>query len=119
MADVTRNTDKHRFEAHVDGELAGYLDYTAGDGEAIGLPHTVVEEEFAGAGVGGELVQYALDTIRSEGYLVNPVCPFVQDWIEKHPDYADLVRIPDAEGVDGAEEMEEVTGVDPVSDRRI
>lgn len=121
MADVTKNIEDHRFEIRVGDELAGYLDYNIGEGEAITLPHTFVEEKFEGQGLAGQLVRAALDDIRSEGYLVNPVCPYVKNWIGKNPEYADLVSAPDADAdaADAAEGMEEVTGVDPSSDPRI
>ena len=30
-------------------------------------------------------------SLRSQGATVVPQCPFVRGWIERHPDYADLV----------------------------
>ncbi|MDO5535348.1 MAG: GNAT family N-acetyltransferase [Propionibacteriaceae bacterium] len=120
MADVTKNTDKNRYEISVDGELAGYADYVVGEHGVIVLPHTKVEERFSGQGLAGELVRYALDDIRSEGYRVDPQCTYVQGWIGKNPEYADLVAHKDGVDADeAADGMEEVTGVDPTSDPRI
>jgi predicted GNAT family acetyltransferase len=42
--------------------------------------------------VGAELVRTALDAARAEGAKVVPSCWFVKGWIERHPDYADLVK---------------------------
>jgi predicted GNAT family acetyltransferase len=36
-------------------------------------------------------VRGALDDVRAKGGSVVPKCSFVRGWIEKHPDYADLV----------------------------
>ena len=37
--------------------------------------------------------QPALDAVRADGELkVVPLCPFIKKWIDKHPDYQDLVR---------------------------
>lgn len=119
MAEVTKNTDEGRFEIHVDGELAGWVDYEAGEHGVIALPHTIVEERFGGRGLAGELVRAALDDIRGEGYLVDPQCPYVERWISKNPEYADLVASSDADVDDAADTMEEVTGVDPSADPRI
>lgn len=119
MADVTKNTDKGRFEIHEGGELAGWIDYVVGDPGVIALPHTVVEERFEGRGLAGQLVQAALDDIRSQGYRVDPKCSYVQGWLEKHPEYADLVDVADSDVDEAAETMADVTGVDPSSDPRI
>lgn len=91
MADVIKNTEDHRFEVHVEGELAGWLDYIVGSRGVITLPHTVVEERFRGRGLAGDLVRAGLDDIRSQGYLVRPKCSYVQGWIAQHPEYDDLV----------------------------
>lgn len=119
MADVTKNTDEKRFEIHVDGELAGYSDYVIGEGETVVLHHTVVEDAFSGQGLAGELTRYALDDIRDQGYLVDPQCSYVKGFIEKNPEYADLVGVDDQRDEDVIDEMEDVTGVDPSSDPRI
>ena len=129
MADVRKNIDRGRFEVLVDGEVAGYTEYEVGSG-VITLPHTVVEERFGGQGLAGLLVQFAVDDIRAEGYLVHPVCSYVKKWLHRHPEYADLVAPgPDdderqAEGtdddLDGADQdLEQVAGVDASHDPRI
>lgn len=43
-----------------------------------------------GLGIGGRLVREALDDVRAQGLQVLPICPFVQAWLARHPDYADL-----------------------------
>ena len=43
------------------------------------------------SGLGSRLVQAALDDVRGKGERVVPLCSFVRGWIERHPDYADLV----------------------------
>ena len=79
-----------RYEARVETELAGIAAYELTDGR-ITFTHTVVEDEFEGHGVGGQLARFALDDARSRGLKVRPLCPFIRGWIERHPDYADLV----------------------------
>ena len=41
--------------------------------------------------MGGKLVSAALDEARADGQIVLPFCPFVNGYIERHPQYADLV----------------------------
>jgi predicted GNAT family acetyltransferase len=88
---VTDNPDESRFEARVDGELAGFAAYEAAD-DLIIFTHTEVDDAFEGRGVGSALARGALDAVRADGRRkVLPRCPFVRSWIEKHPDYQDLV----------------------------
>lgn len=88
--DVTDNEAAGRFEIEVDGEVAGFAEYRLRDG-AMSLTHTVVEPAYEGRGVGSALVEGALDAARERGLAVLPYCPFVRDYVEKHPEYADLV----------------------------
>jgi predicted GNAT family acetyltransferase len=87
---VADNPEQGRYEARVDGELAGSLYYREREGGLI-LVHTEVEPEFEGQGVGGRLVAGTLDDIRARGLSAVAWCPFVRGYLERHPEYADLV----------------------------
>src|SRR6478609_9677252 len=98
MADVetTHNPDELRYEAHLDGELAGFAEYQLTDRLVI-FTHTEVDSKFEGKGVGSALARFALDDVRAAGTReVLPLCPFIKGWIAKHPAYADLVHAPRA-----------------------
>lgn len=87
--DVQHNRDQSRYEAHLGGEIVGYAEYTR-EADQVTFTHTVVELE--GKGVGSALARHALDAVRAEGSVyVVPECSFIKGWIEKHPDYQDLV----------------------------
>ena len=93
MTDVqTRNNkSENRYEALVDGEVAGFSAYQLTDLLVI-FTHTEVEDAYEGQGVGSALARGALDDVRAEGARkVLPLCLFIKSWIEKHPDYQDLV----------------------------
>ena len=88
---VSDHTDKSRFEAHVDGRLAGYAEYEQSD-SVITFTHTIVKDGFGGQGIGGRLVRAALDTVAaSEGVRVVAECSFVAAFIDKHPEYQPLL----------------------------
>ena len=87
VADAPR---RRRFEVSVDGELAGFLVYREKSG-LLALVHTEVDERFEGRGLGGRLARFALDQARERGLAVLPFCPFVNAWMQRHPDYTDLV----------------------------
>lgn len=87
---VSRNEQAGRYEAHLGDALAGYADYRLGDG-TVEFPHTVTESEYGGRGVASALARTSLDEARAEGRRVIPTCAFYAGWIDKHPQYADLV----------------------------
>jgi uncharacterized protein len=90
-ATVSNNPERSRFEIAVeDGRVAGFAAYVPGDGTRE-FNHTVVKDEFEGQGIGGRLARGALDQTRAEGLKVIATCPFIKGWIEKHPDYQDLL----------------------------
>jgi predicted GNAT family acetyltransferase len=80
-----------RFEVYAGERLAGWAAY-ARKGGVITFTHTEVDPAFEGRGLGSVLVRGALDAARAEGLEVVPVCPFVRSYVERHPEYADLVR---------------------------
>ncbi|MEO3937240.1 GNAT family N-acetyltransferase [Dermatophilaceae bacterium Soc4.6] len=82
--------EAHRYQATTEGEVAGYAAYRLADG-VVTFTHTVVDPAHEGRGVGGALARAALDDARSRGLAVEPLCPFIRSWIDRHPDYADLV----------------------------
>jgi len=88
--EVRENVAEHRFEIWIDDELAGQTVY---QGEGLTLPfmHTEIDDRFGGQGLGSVLIRQALDTVRARGGQVLPYCPFVKSFIQKHPDYLDLV----------------------------
>lgn len=89
-AQVRPNVEEHRYEIWVDGELAGFTQAIE-QGNAVVFPHTEVEEKFAGQGLAKQLIGAALDAVRAQGKTVVPICPFVQSFITRNPEYGDLL----------------------------
>lgn len=87
--DIKNNRNGHRFEAELLGYV-GFLDYLLADGKMV-LTHTEVPDELEGQGIGSKLVEAALEDARSQHLLVVPQCPFVASYIERHPEYMELV----------------------------
>jgi len=88
--EVKDNRGELRYEALAGGELLGQIRYRLEPGLVV-LVHTDVEPSAEGKGVGSRLVGGALADIRRRGLRVVPICPFVADYIRRHPEYADLV----------------------------
>jgi predicted GNAT family acetyltransferase len=87
---VADNLMENRYEARLDGALAGVSEYELA-ADTIVFLHTVVAEEYEGQGVASAIARYALDDARARGLHVRPLCPYIRGWIERHPEYADLV----------------------------
>lgn len=87
---IADNPDAERYEVFADGELAGFVTYRLQDGR-IALRHTEVDDAFEGQGVGSALVSGVLDDARARGLAVLPFCPFVRSYIQRHPEYLELV----------------------------
>ena len=88
--EVRDNPDEQRYEARVDGNLAGFSDYRARS-SLIAFIHTEVDQAFEGQGVGSTLVREALEDARQRGLEVLPFCPFVNSFLGDHSEYLDLV----------------------------
>ena len=86
---VTNNIGKSRFEVEVGGAIA-VSEYTLTD-DTIIFTSTEVPSELEGQGIGSTLVRTGLDHARKESLHVWPTCPFVRSYIERHPEYQDLV----------------------------
>jgi predicted GNAT family acetyltransferase len=88
--EVVEDREAERYVIEVDGDPAGFAQYRD-RGRAISFVHTEIDERYEGRGLGGRLVSAALDDVRSQGLAVLPFCPFVRGYIERHPEYLDLV----------------------------
>ena len=88
--DVRDEPDEGAYLVYVDGAPAGRAEYLARDGTRV-FTHTEVDDEYSGRGLASRLVRLALDDVRSRGDLLVPLCPFVNAYIRRHPEYEDLV----------------------------
>ncbi len=86
---VIHNEAAQRFELPVDGALA-LLTYRRFP-DRIVLLHTEVPPPFEGHGMAAKLSRSALDFARANRLQVVPLCPYVSSFIQKHPEYQDLL----------------------------
>ena len=86
---VVDNQEKSRFELEVPGGPA-IADYRV-EGGTIVMTHTEVPGELRGQGFGEKLARGALDIVRTRNLKVVPRCPFIRKFIEKNPEYANLL----------------------------
>jgi predicted GNAT family acetyltransferase len=89
---VRDNPDENRYELLVDDKVVGEIQYHHRvASNRIALIHTEVSPSLKGQGLASRLVADALDDIRSRELRVVPICPFVQAYLQRHPEYGDLV----------------------------
>lgn len=87
---IIDNKDKNRFEAVVEGHTA-IVEYSLKQG-VVAITHTEVPKELAGQGVGSKMTEAVLKQIKDRGLKVNPLCPFTEKYIGKHPEWNDIVE---------------------------
>jgi uncharacterized protein len=88
--EVVDAPERFRYEARVDGTVAGYAAYRVRAGRIV-FTHTEVEPEFEGQGVGSALAKGALEDVRRRNLSMVLVCPFMTAYVQRHPEYADLI----------------------------
>ena len=88
--EIVDNVADRRYEARLDGDAAGVLEYELHDGWIV-LVHTEVQPAFEGRGIGSRLAKAALDDARTRGLAVTPQCDFVLSYVKRHREYRDLV----------------------------
>ena len=89
--EVVDRPGQHRFVLESDGSIAE-LTYDVRGNDLV-MIHTGVPDELAGRGIGGLLVQAAVDRAARDGLDIVPQCPFARAWIEGHPEALGAVRL--------------------------
>lgn len=89
MADVRDNKAQSRFELDVEGDIA-FANYRITPSAVI-ITHTETPRALRGRGIASELVHGTLELIRADGRKVIAGCGFVVDYLEKHPEYRDMI----------------------------
>lgn len=87
---MRNNPGRSRYELLIDGDLAGVADYSIVEDRVV-MPHTEIQQQLRGQGMGAVLVRNALDDLRSSGRTVVPQCWYVAQFIDENPEYRDLV----------------------------
>jgi predicted GNAT family acetyltransferase len=88
---VVRNEDASRYELWSADTLAGFSEYKDRGNRTVFL-HTEIEDGFAGQGLGKVLAAGALDEAVSRGRVIVAVCPFIDGYLHKHPEYEQHVH---------------------------
>ena len=90
-AEIRHNSQASRFELEQDGKTA-VLGYDLKGKDIIVFTHTEVPPELEGRGFGSQLARSGLDYAHQQGLQVVSLCSFVAGYIERHPEYQDLLK---------------------------
>jgi hypothetical protein len=86
---VNHHPELNRFDMVISNHTA-VLNYTL-QGNTIIFTHTGVPTELEGRGLGSRLVKAGLEYARDNNFKVVPACWFVAGYIERHPEYQELL----------------------------
>jgi predicted GNAT family acetyltransferase len=86
---IRDNVEARRFEMSEGNEVAAL--YYERTGNIITFVHTEVPEAIGGRGHAMRLAKHGLDTARAQNLKVIPICPVVRSFLNRHPEYRDLV----------------------------
>lgn len=93
MTETVRENPAHQRYELPTGRGLAFIDYRL-DGRNVIMTHAEVPPELRGGGVGSALVKGALALVRERGAKVVPLCPFVEQYMRRHPHTQDLLAAP-------------------------
>ena len=88
---LVHDDDRDRFAAY-EGETVVAVLAFEDEGAVRDLRSTVVAPDRSGRGIGSAIVRFALEDSRARGLSIRPTCWFVRGYVERHPEYADLLE---------------------------
>ena len=97
---VLRDPDRGRYELWQADQYIGFLGYTvdeitAADSQresVVRLQHTIVDEKYGRRGYARALVTMVLDRLKAEGDSISPECSYVEDYLQRYPEYQEMVH---------------------------
>jgi uncharacterized protein len=92
---VQHDSADQEFFAEFSGSRA-VLNYRYADG-LMTITHTEVPPAFRNRGIAAQLMRSALAEARAKGWKIDPACPYALNFMQREPQYADLLRAGDVE----------------------
>nr|WP_276310199.1 GNAT family N-acetyltransferase [Bacillus salacetis] len=90
MSEVQQGSNKF-YLGKTEMEPEAELVYKENNGEMV-IEHTVVSENLRGQGVGGQLVDKAVQFAREKGLKVDSECPYAKEVLENNEGYQDVLK---------------------------
>jgi predicted GNAT family acetyltransferase len=90
--ELIHDTEANRYVLRVDGALVSAADYVVRD-NSISFNHTFTDPKLRGSGYANEVVTFAVDDVeKNTSYRVVPMCWYVGQWFDEHPERAGLLE---------------------------
>lgn len=89
-AEIRDNVELHRYELPV-GDQVAIVTYNLSEPNLM-ITETLVPQALEGQGIASRLAKHVLADARDRGLLILPVCPFFSAYLQKHPEFADVVH---------------------------
>lgn len=89
MTALIDNIAEQRFELREEGKLA-FADYEL-RGNVLVIPYVHADPALRGHGTAGRLMTAVLQVARERNLKVKPVCGYAAAYIQRHPQYLDLL----------------------------
>lgn len=87
--EIHDDREAHRYTLTVDGETAVVLYNNVAGGLLI--TETLVPPALEGRGIASRMARHVLADARTRSLRILPTCPFFAAYLQKHPEYADIV----------------------------
>jgi predicted GNAT family acetyltransferase len=85
-------TDASRYTLRDGDELLATLDYSS-NGHAVSLTRAFTSPSHRGKGLAADIVEFAVDDLeKSSDLRIVPMCWYVGEWFDKHPDRSGLLE---------------------------
>ena len=88
---VQHDMDKKRFYIEVEGKQVELTYQVESDGH-LNYNSTFTPPELRGQGLAGQVTKAALQFAQVNKKKVEPSCPYVADYIKRHPEFQDLLK---------------------------
>lgn len=86
---IVHEENAGRFLVVVEGHRC-VLEYDLAD-TVMTITHTGVPEPVGGRGIAAALMREAFETARGRGWRIVPACSYARVFMQRHPEYADLL----------------------------
>ena len=107
---VVDNPEQGRFELRDGDDVIGVAAYAVVPGGGADQPervvffHTEVSPQYEGQGLAGRLASHALDRTVESGRSIVALCPYIKEYVERHPEpYAAHLQKPTRADMEAAE----------------
>lgn len=100
---VVKDESASSYTALAGESTIGELSYSVAAEDRLTLAALFVEPEYRSQGIASDLIRRVLDDIRSQNRTVTVLCPIVRAFVDRNPEYGDLVD-PDQPGILSAAE---------------